>query len=130
MSKKFTLGKTERLKSRKIIDQLFSEGKAFTQSPFRVHYLFAGTMTAPLQFGAGASTRNFKKAVDRNRIKRLIKEAWRLQKPLVAETVKEQNTPLAVFVIYTAKELPAYDEVVDKMQKITGRLCTLVTAKK
>ncbi|MES1226963.1 MAG: ribonuclease P protein component, partial [Bacteroidota bacterium] len=82
MAKQFTLGKKERLKSRKSIEQLFNEGKSFAVSPCRVFYMilpFNATSTSFIvQFGAGVSTKNFKKAVDRNRIKRLVREAYRL----------------------------------------------------
>jgi ribonuclease P protein component len=130
VSKEYTLGKSERLKSRKVIEQLFSEGKSFAFAPFRVYYLFSDSATIPLQFGAGVSTKNFKKAVDRNRIKRLTREGWRLQKKVLNELTEEQNKPLSVFLIYTGKELPVYKEVFEKTGKIIDKLCNIVTAKK
>jgi ribonuclease P protein component len=130
VSKEYTLGKSERLKSRKIIEQLFSEGKSFAFTPFRVYYLFSDSATVSLQFGAGVSTKNFKKAVDRNRIKRLTREGWRLQKKVLNELTEEQNKPLSVFLIYTGKELPVYKEVLEKTGKIIDKLCNIVTAKK
>ena len=69
-----------------------------------------------VQFGVGVSSRNFKKAVDRNRIKRLIREAWRLQNAELKEKLKEVNKQLCVFFIYTGKELPDYNFVVNKIQ--------------
>lgn len=129
MPKVNTLGKNERLKSRKIIEQLFNEGKSFAYAPFRVYYLVSNT-TAPLQFGAGVSTKNFKKAVDRNRIKRLTREGWRLQKNTLKEITQEQNKSLSVFLIYTGKELPVYKDVYDKTGKIIDKLCQIVTTKK
>jgi ribonuclease P protein component len=128
LAKQYTLGKSERLKSRKIIEQLFKEGKAFNLAPFRVYYLFAGK-DAQLQFGTGASTRNFKKAVDRNRIKRLIREAWRLQKLPLENILKEQNRALSVFIIYTSKELPVYTDIAGKMEKTISKLSSLIIAK-
>jgi ribonuclease P protein component len=128
--KEYTLGKSERLKSRKVIEQLFSDGKSFAFAPFRVYYLFSDSATASLQFGAGVSTKNFKKAVDRNRIKRLTREGWRLQKKILNELTEEQNKPLSVFLIYTGKELPVYKEVFEKTGRIIDKLCNLVTAKK
>ena len=79
--------------------------------------------------GIGVSTRFFKKAVDRNRIKRLVRECWRLQKNMLAEKLKEQNKQLNVFLIYTAKELPDYKEVSAKVNKALDKLCTIIDAK-
>ena len=122
MAKQFTLGKNERLKSRKSIEQLFSEGKKFKVEPYRVHYLFNKQRTPSLQFGAGVSTKNFKGAVDRNRIKRLTKEAWRVQKIILQKKLKEKGSGLNVFIIYTGKEPPGYKEVYSKMTIILNKL--------
>ena len=85
MAKTFGLGKRERLKSRKQIDNLFAEGKSFAVFPIRVTYSFMPTDgDALVQIGVTVSKRNFKKAVDRNRIKRLFREAYRLQKAELA----------------------------------------------
>lgn len=129
MAKAYTLGKTERLKSRKTIEQLFKEGKSFAFTPYRVYYMFNDSAVS-LQFGAGVSTRNFKKAVDRNRIKRLTREAWRLQKQTLKAVSEEQNKSLSVFLIYTGKELPVYKDVYEKTGKIIEKLCIIVTTKK
>ena len=125
MSKQFTLGKNERLKSRKQIEQLFAEGKSFVVNPFRVYFIVNGlpiaigtsmvNASSSLQFGIGVSTKNFKKAVDRNRIKRLTREAWRLQKNELKERLKRINIELNVFFIYTGKELPDFETVKDKV---------------
>jgi ribonuclease P protein component len=70
---------------------------------------------APLQAGFGASSRNFKKAVDRNRIKRLSREAYRLQKHALLDHLKDKGGSLAVFFIYTGKDLPDYKTVTEKI---------------
>ncbi|MEO8404050.1 MAG: ribonuclease P protein component [Chitinophagaceae bacterium] len=130
MAKQFTLGKTERLKSRKIIEQLFSGGKSFAITPFRVYYQLGTLTVSSLQFGAGVSSKHFKKAVDRNKIKRLMREAWRLQKTALQQSLKEQNQQLHVFFIYTGREIPAYKEVYDKVEKSIQKLSVMMTAKK
>jgi ribonuclease P protein component len=127
VAKQFTLGKEERLKSRKQTELLFSEGKKFTIAPFRFHYLFSNAEKTSLQFGAGVSKRNFKKAVDRNRIKRLMREAYRLQKIILQEKLKEQNSQISIFFIYTGKELPEYKEVFVKIGKGLDKLYVLLS---
>ena len=127
MAKQFTLGKEERLKSRKQTELLFSEGKRFTTPPFKIHYSFNKSEKPLLQFGAGVGKKNFKKAVDRNRIKRLMREAYRLQKVGLWEKLEEQNYQLAIFLIYIGKELPAYKEVYEKTGKTLDKLCIIIT---
>ena len=131
MAKQFTLGKNERLKSRKQIERLFNEGKSFVVTPFRIFYLVNGQWAMGnkqyiLQFGVSVSGKNFKKAVDRNRIKRLIKEAWRLQKNEMKEKLQADNKQLNVFFIYTGKEIPEYKFVFDKVKTSIEKLIKTV----
>jgi len=126
-AKLYTLSKSERLKSRKQIEQLFKDGKRLSLPPFRIHYLLRPLTThnprLTTQLGVGVSTKNFKRAVDRNRIKRLIRESYRLQKPIFSIKIKASNQHLNVFIVYTGKELPDYKLVYDKvaiaLQKIS-----------
>ena len=120
MRKQFTLGESERLKSRKQIETLFAEGKSFAVNPFKIYFLInaqsAGVKRAnSLQFGVGVGAKNFKKAVDRNRIKRLTREAWRLQKNELKDTAGGRGKQMNVFLIYTGKELPDFITVKDKV---------------
>ena len=125
MAKQFTLGKNERLKSRKQIEQLFKEGKSFFILPYRIYYLLMPSSSI-LQFGVGVSGKNFKKAVDRNRIKRLIKEAYRLQKLSLQKKLKEKDLQLNVFFIYTTKELPGFNFVKEKLAVALKKLETII----
>jgi ribonuclease P protein component len=118
--KQFTLGKEERLKSRKQIEQLFDKGKSFVVAPFRIYFIVNSESPiqkdeSRLKFGTGVSAKNFKKAVDRNRIKRLTREAWRLQKNEIREKASETQKQLNVFFIYTGKELPDFTTVKEKV---------------
>jgi ribonuclease P protein component len=123
LAKQFTLGKGERLKSRKAIDQLFKEGQRFSVPPFRVCYQFTA---AELKFGITVSAKNFKKAVDRNRVKRLSREAWRLQKNELQQAIIEKHKGLDVFLIYTAKELPDHSLIANKVGIILKKFLKLV----
>jgi ribonuclease P protein component len=125
--KLYTLNKSERLKSRKQIEQLFKEGKRLSVSPFLIYYLLgplsANDSRLSTRFAVGVSSKNFKKAVDRNRIKRLIRESYRLQKPNFSNSLKANNQQLNLFFIFTGKELLDYKFVYDKvaiaLQKIS-----------
>lgn len=79
-----------------------------------------------LQFGVGVSARNFKKAVDRNRVKRLLREAWRLQKVPLQGRLNEKGMVLRLFVIYTGRELPVQKAVSEKMSLAIERLEILI----
>ncbi|HMR91136.1 MAG TPA: ribonuclease P protein component [Chitinophagaceae bacterium] len=122
MSKLFTLSKQERLKSRKQIEQLFQAGARISVPLFRVSYLYGGAGDEVLLFGTGASSRHFKRAVDRNRIKRLTREAWRLQKNELKEKLQQQGHSLHIFFIYTGKEIPVYADVYAAVGKVIQKL--------
>ncbi|MEO6720134.1 MAG: ribonuclease P protein component [Ferruginibacter sp.] len=126
---RYTLTKNERLKSRKTIELLFKSGKSFSIYPFRIVYQFASLQPlekgTELQAGFTVSTKYFKKAVDRNRVRRLMKEAYRLQKNQLQEMLSINESSLSVFFIYTAKELPAYQFVFEKTLLALERLIKL-----
>lgn len=114
MTTRYTLGKTERLKSRKAIDHLFEKGQRFKVGALRVYFL--PTQSEGLRAGVAVSSKNFSKAVDRNRIKRLLRETYRLQKNLVAEAVPAKKG-LDLFFVYTEKELPEFLPLKTQMEK-------------
>lgn len=121
---KNTLGKKEKLKSRKQIDSLFANAQAFTAFPVKVIFTIADSTTdaAAVQMGVTASARNFKHAADRNRIKRLLREAYRLQKHELIATATAKSKKVSVFFLYLDKQMPAYDLLYDKMRYCLKRL--------
>ncbi len=133
MVKQFTLHKAERVKSRKVIEQLFAAGRSFSLAGLRVYYLLAPVpatlpgianthLSDPLQAGMGVSKRHFKKAVHRNRIKRLLREAYRLQKLPLQEALANNPAELRVFFIFTGKELPLFEFVQQQIAAALKRL--------
>jgi ribonuclease P protein component len=98
--------------------------------PLRIGYILesAGNHDQ-LQLGVGVSGRYFKKAVDRNRVKRLLRESWRLQKTELADLVKQHGKSLKVFIIYTGRELPLYSLVSGKVGSAIEQLRSLFNEK-
>ena len=80
----------------------------------------------PLQAGVTVSSRNFKKAVQRNRVKRILREAYRLQKNELRDKLKLQQRSMAVFFVYTGNELPQYEFVFEKTGKVLNRLKKII----
>lgn len=122
---RFSFGRQERLKSRKQIDALFQVGKSYHAFPVRMAWqLFAATEAQPagLLAGVSAPKRHFKHAVDRNRIKRQLREAYRLQKPELLELMAARNLSGHVFFLYTGKELPNFADVDIAMGKCLQQL--------
>lgn len=111
MVKGATFGKVEKLKSRKEIDALFQTGRSLAQFPLRVRYAMAPAAEAEAgaQAGFTVSKKHFKRAVDRNRIKRLLREAYRLQKAPLLQTLMAQQQRLHLFFMHTDKTLPDFE---------------------
>jgi len=111
---KFTYNQKEKLKSKKRIDQLFTEGQSVSAFPLRLVYLsttFEDDVIA--KTGVSVSKRNFKTAVDRNRIKRLMREAYRLNK---AHFFNNLSTPHAFMILYIGKDKPTFEQVETRMK--------------
>jgi ribonuclease P protein component len=111
---KFTYKKKERLKNPKLIEKLFLEGKSISVFPFRLIYLETTFEdSSKIKTGVSVSKRNFKKAVDRNRIKRLLREAYRLNKP---EYFNNITTSYALMILYIGKGITDFDSVNSKLK--------------
>lgn len=124
--RRFTFTKAERLSKEKTIKELFEKGSSFYLYPFKVIHIpnpDKGTK-AINQVLISVSSRQYKRAVDRNKIKRRIREAYRLQKE-VLNTKSEK----AIFTfIYTAKEILPYAELKEKvlmaLKKLNAKLAS------
>lgn len=90
--------------------------------PYRV---YCASVENGLLAGIGASSNNLKKAVERNRVKRLMREAYRLQKGDLENFLTANNKGMHVFFLFTGKILPSQHEVMEDFKKIIKRLIRL-----
>ncbi len=123
MTGTFSYNKFEKLKSRKQIELLFAKGKSISAFPVKVFYLpVEHTPVHPVQVGVGVSARNFKKAVDRNTIKRRMREAYRLHKLPLHEHLMAQQKSVAVFILWIDKQMPTTAALQDLMPAVIEKL--------
>lgn len=115
----FSYPKKEKLKSKKLIDQLFTEGKSVSAFPLRLVYLGTTFDDAVMaKTGVSVSKRNFKTAVARNHIKRLLREAYRLNK---AQYFNNLTTPHAFMILYIGKEKPTFAQIENRMNQLFAK---------
>ena len=119
----FSFGKTEHLCSKKRMEILFSEGDVFIVYPLRVVYKLNNCSgSAPVSVLCSVSKKKFKRAVDRNKIKRLIRECYRLNKNTLYSFLDQKDYILDIAFIFLDKELPAYSSLEQSMKKILVKL--------
>jgi len=107
----FSYPKNEKLKSRKTIDLLFTEGKSVSKFPLRLVYIPLEESAEKINFGVSVSKKHFKKAVDRNYFKRVLRECYRLNKHLILDKISQ---PFAIMFFYQTKERLSYQEIHEK----------------
>jgi ribonuclease P protein component len=113
---KYTLGKEEKLKSRKQIERLFLEGESVKEFPLRLKFLKTDyELKFPFQVAFSVPKRNMKLAVDRIRVKRLLREVYRKNKYILLNNNSENYV---VMFIYTDKKERKYEELEMKMISI------------
>lgn len=112
----FSFPKKEKLKSKKLIEALFAEGKSVSSYPLKLIYLQTELpFDVNVQAGVTVPKKNFKSAVKRNRIKRLMRENYRLNKALV---FNNSEGTFAFLFLYLGKEIPSYDSVSTHMKSV------------
>ncbi len=100
-----SFGKEYKLCRRKLIDGVFKTGKVIKQYPFVVHFLEVDEkLEAPFQVTISAPKRNFRKAHDRNRIKRLMRETIRFNKMILEDKISKSQKNIIMFMVYTSRE--------------------------
>lgn len=120
-NRKYTYPKQERLKSRNTIDRMFTEGKSVSKYPLRLVYvpLPEGETS---KVGVSVSKKHFKKAVDRNYFKRVIRETYRHHKHILHDRI---NTPYAFMFLYQTKDKLTFEEINTKTIQLFEKFAAL-----
>lgn len=109
----FSFDKSQKLKSDKIIGQLFQSGKSVAKFPIRLVWMPVATREEDslFQIAVTVPKKNFKSAVSRNRIKRQLREAYRLNKSILYQSITDTSVHYAMMILYTGKEGFAYAHI-------------------
>ncbi len=124
MSSQFTFQKKDKLKSRKQTQFLFAKGQSMNSFPIKLIYTLESNEPGSVQTGVGAPSRTFRKAVDRNRVKRLLREGYRLERPeFIASSVDALNKlRVNLFFLYTDATVISQKEIQEKIKQLLSRL--------
>ena len=112
----YSYPKVEKLKSKKIIESLFTDGKSVGKYPLRLVYVQNNfDDDVPLKMGVSVSKKYFKRAVDRNYFKRVLRETYRLNKHLLIDNL---DKPYAFMFFYQTKDRLSYQEIETKTKQL------------
>ena len=125
----FTFKKEEKLCSKILIDRIFADGETFLSFPLKIAFVeLEPSSKNPVVAAFTVGKRNFKLAVQRNHIKRKIREAYRLNKHILYKGLGEKH--LAVFFIYIGKKIPDYHQIESAMKKGIDKLIVEIESNK
>ena len=124
MALKENLPKYERICKENDIQVLFDQGEGFSVYPFRVIFLFHRDESRPVtcRLLVSVSKKRFHHAFKRNRVKRLMREAWRKNKAPLYEICQKDNISLDVALVYTATVIHTYEEMLAKTKKAVNEM--------
>lgn len=126
----YTFGKQERLCSKKTIDALFLSGHRLMLFPYSVHWMLCPTGTlpdgVPAQVLIATSKKKFHHAVDRNRVKRLTRECYRLHKPTLYQYLDSHDTTIVLALNYFHNEILSHQTLNHKFDRLTSMLIEAV----
>lgn len=127
MSGNYSLPKKEHLCGEIRINKLFAEGKAFIVYPLRVVYAVRAVDDVPVKVLFSVPKKRFKRAVKRNRLKRLMRESYRLNKNTLVHVVNEKQVSVEMAFAYLSDEVMEFNIIQEKMQLILNKIATRIS---
>lgn len=113
----FTFSKDERLCSRRLIDRLYAEGHRLMAFPYSVQWLLVDDPGCR-QVMIVAPKRRFHHAVDRNRVRRLTRECYRLRKHKLYDLLADRHQGILLSLVYVHTSILTYDQLGRKMDRL------------
>ena len=124
MSTKYTLGKEERLKSNLGIQDLLKNGSTLSGFPLKIYWNISSDpqQKYPVRMAISVPKKKFKRAVDRNLMKRRIREAYRLNKSIIYEPLRDRNINLFMLILFLSDEFISFDNLDTGMRELLQKL--------
>lgn len=124
MSKEFTLGKEERLKSNQSIQELLEHGRTVSSFPLKIYWHFSPDKQQkyPVRAAISVPKRKFRRAVDRNLMKRRLREVYRLNKDDLYQSLDQHQQKIQLIILFLSDEFIPYAQLENKMRDILRQL--------
>lgn len=122
----FSFSKKERLKNKIEIESLFSEGIRFFEYPFNVIWKLDSNSDSTLKMAVSVPKKKIPNATDRNKIKRLVREAFRKNKTIIQQPLEAKNVKLHLMLVYSQSNIMSMSEIEDKISVTLQRLAEQV----
>ena len=123
----FSFHKGERLGSKKSISNLFKSGKSVVAYPLRIIYLQSENLAYPAAVVISVPKRLFRRAVDRNLLKRRIREAYRLNKPEFYSNLRSADVSIKLVIQYQQKEIKNFSMIQSGLKKGLDKVFSKIT---
>lgn len=114
--------KKEKLCNRSVINRLFESGNSFSYKQYRLLWMESPySLPFPAQTAVSVGKKKFRLAVERNRIKRLLRETWRLNKNILYRKLEQLDKQVVIMIIYGGKNIPGYHDMSNDMEMLVKK---------